>query len=140
MRHVPLLLMILGLAACGGQQEEEDIQLPVPEANPYPFEGLWAKSPNTCEQDLAVDERSPMRLTAYDMIAFDHGCPIDRVVTITGDERFEAVLNCKENEAGKAPSYYLRLSGQTLMVEDEEGTSYTWFKCEPGVVTETPAE
>lgn len=102
---------------------------PLPETGtPQPFHGLWALSDTDCSLPAGSTPAAPVEFTPQRFTSFDTQCVIRKTVTIVGQAEFDALLDCDDTAANQARGYYLKLRGNTLMMQGDDG-SVTWTRC-----------
>jgi hypothetical protein len=135
-RIAALVLGAIALAACGGEEPPAAVtEVPAgggatrPADSAYPFQGLWANSFTDCSLAPGSAEAAPIEINTSRFVGYENSCVIDRVVNLSGEARNEVMLTCLAEGREEPRQMYMRVKGDTLMVEMGPGQTVTWTRC-----------
>ncbi|MEM9421160.1 MAG: hypothetical protein AAF986_01425 [Pseudomonadota bacterium] len=130
-RILPLFAATLLVACTGGEDANPAADnAKVQPTMPKPLQGLWGLSKTDCTLEPGSSSTAPMSIyegvQASELIFPDNKCGTKNISVMDEQTAVELVLDC---DTGYLPTnFYLRLRGDTLMVQDKTGST-TWTRC-----------
>lgn len=126
------LLSAFALTACGGEGLTLPVTSEAPEPPTFPeeFQATWANSFTDCTLEAGWNDAAPVQITERQLIGLENICTLEAFEQNPDALEMNVTLACEGEGDVYSENAFLRLKGDTLLMQYvDRGTSVTWTRC-----------